>query len=413
MEENKVNIPYGWNKKQFIELVLKMRSGGTPKSDNPFYYDGNIPFASIEDLTNTNKYVSQTIKQITIEGLNSSSAWLVPEYSILYSIYATLGVPRINLIELATNQAILNIIPNEKKITLEFLYYLLLEKRNTIIAHSAHTTQSNLNAKIVKELEFTIPKSTTEQQAIAAILSKVDEAITQTQALIAKYNRVKTGLMQDLLTKGIDENGNIRSEETHEFKDSPLGRIPKEWECFPLKSCIELYNNLRKPISAIEREKIIGTYPYYGATGIIDKINTFRVEGTFVLIGEDGDHFLKWKNHAQTILASGRFNVSNHAHILKGTHKCITKWIHYFFLHRDIIFHLTRQGAGRFKLNKESLLNLPILVPKGILEQELIIKKIEQIIFLINTQNTHSIKLQSLKTGLMQDLLSGKVRVNI
>ena len=69
-----------------------------------------------------------------------------------------------------------------------------------------------------------------EQTKIAEILSTVDQAIEQTEALIAKQQRIKTGLMQDLLTRGIDEDGNLRSEETHEFKDSPLGCIPVEWE---------------------------------------------------------------------------------------------------------------------------------------------------------------------------------------
>ena len=58
----------------------------------------------------------------------------------------------------------------------------------------------------------------------------MDRAIEQTEALIAKQQRIKTGLMQDLLTCGIDQHGNLRSEETHQFKDSPLGRIPVEWE---------------------------------------------------------------------------------------------------------------------------------------------------------------------------------------
>ena len=58
----------------------------------------------------------------------------------------------------------------------------------------------------------------------------MDRAIEQTEALIAKQQRIKTGLMQDLLTRGIDEHGNLRSEQTHQFKDSPLGRIPVEWE---------------------------------------------------------------------------------------------------------------------------------------------------------------------------------------
>ena len=76
-----------------------------------------------------------------------------------------------------------------------------------------------------------------EQAKIAEVLSTVDRAIEQTEALIAKQQRIKTGLMQDLLTRGIDEHGNLRSELTHEFKDSPLGRIPVEWDPMPLGSC--------------------------------------------------------------------------------------------------------------------------------------------------------------------------------
>lgn len=68
-----------------------------------------------------------------------------------------------------------------------------------------------------------------EQFKIAEVLSTVDRAIEQTEAIIAKQQRIKTGLMQDLLTRGIDEHGNLRSEQTHKFKDSPLGRVPIEW----------------------------------------------------------------------------------------------------------------------------------------------------------------------------------------
>ncbi len=70
-----------------------------------------------------------------------------------------------------------------------------------------------------------------EQSKIAEILSKVEQAIEQTENLITKQQRIRKGLMQDLLTRGIDEHGNLRSEDTHEFKDSPLGRIPVDWVC--------------------------------------------------------------------------------------------------------------------------------------------------------------------------------------
>lgn len=299
-------------------------------------------------------------------------------------------------------------ISKSEKFDYKFLYYLLAyQHKNQIFDYvdKAHPS-------VIKKRYFIPEISKTEQTTIARILSKVNEAISQIEQLIAKYTRIKTGLMQDLLTKGIDEHGNIRSEGTHEFKDSPLGRIPVEWECELLgENNIELHNNKRKPISSKERANMIGDYPYYGATGIIDMLNVYKVDGEFVLLGEDGDHFLKWVYQEQTILTNGKFNVSNHAHIVKGTSKCSTKWIHYFFCHRDITYYLTRQGAGRFKLNKASLLSLPILIPKSKTEQESIILRIEKLNEYSDELKNKLSKLQSLKTGLMQDLLSGKVRV--
>jgi type I restriction enzyme, S subunit len=93
------------------------------------------------------------------------------------------------------------------------------------------TTNSHVRAKPSETLTWEVPcPPKPEQTKIAEILSTVDQAIEQTEALIAKQQRIKTGLMQDLLTRGIDEHGNLRSEQTHQFKDSPLGRIPVDWE---------------------------------------------------------------------------------------------------------------------------------------------------------------------------------------
>ena len=103
--------------------------------------------------------------------------------------------------------------------------------------HASGSTRYGLPISAIEAVEIpTPPKS--EQTKIAEILSTVDRAIEQTEALIAKQQRIKTGLMQDLLTRGIDEHGNLRSEETHEFKDSPLGRIPVEWGVKELGSAL-------------------------------------------------------------------------------------------------------------------------------------------------------------------------------
>ena len=220
----------GWEKSSLISLLKILKSGGTPNTSRSNFYGGEIPFVSIEDMSASRKYLWSTVKNLTKEGLSSSNTWLVPENSLLYSIYATLGLVRINKIPVTTNQAILAMIVDDEIVNQDYLYYWLEYIRNSVINLSSQTTQSNLSATTVKPFIVQHPKGKKEQTKIAAILSTIDRAIEQTEAIIAKQQRIKTGLMQDLLTKGIDEDGNVRSEATHEFKDSPLGRIPVEWE---------------------------------------------------------------------------------------------------------------------------------------------------------------------------------------
>ncbi|MBU3966119.1 MAG: restriction endonuclease subunit S [Euryarchaeota archaeon] len=305
------------------------------------------------------------------------------------------------------------VVEDDAKIDRDFLYYKLMTDsvRRFMKDHASGSTVLHLQTRAVPDLELEIPTSKPEQTKIAEILSTVDRAIEQTEALIAKQQRIKTGLMQDILTRGIDEHGNIRSEQTHKFKDSPLGRIPVEWEVKRLGESSEVCNSFRKPIAALVRENMKGDYPYYGPTGILDYIHEYRVDGKFVLIGEDGDHFLKFKTQEMTLLVEGKYNVNNHAHILRGKGNVLTEWLLLFFLHRDITLHLTRQGAGRFKLNKTALLELLLSVPKESAEQDRILK-------VMNTLRQNQIssienlaKLRSLKSALMQDLLSGKKRV--
>lgn len=116
------------------------------------------------------------------------------------------------------------------------------------------------------------------------------------------------------------------------------------------------------PISETERKEIQGNYPYYGPTKIQDHINEYRIEGTYALIGEDGDHFLKWKELPMTLLVSGKFNVNNHAHLIKGKNN-LTEWFFYYFNHKPLTPHLTRQGADRYKLTKDALSKIPCLIP--------------------------------------------------
>lgn len=403
----------GWITSKVVDTASKMRAGGTPSRSNPNYWRGDIPFVLIEDMTKTDRFLFETKENISNLGLQSSSTWIVPENSILLSMYATLGKVVINKIPVATNQAILGIIPG--KVDRDFLFYLLQYSADRLSKLNSQTTQKNLNKQIVSDFEIMYPSDPAEQRAIADILSTLDEAVAQSESLVRKYQSIKQGLMSDLLTRGVGENGELRpsyEEAPGLYQLTELGYIPAQWIAGNLGNFCELHNNLRKPISALVRENMKGEYPYYGPTGILDYLNEFRVEGEFVLIGEDGDHFLKFMNWSMTQWVKGKFNVNNHAHIMKGRNGCSTEWLHRFFSHRDITLSLTRQGAGRFKLNKASLLNLGIAVPKPE-EQKRICEIISAMEMNIQNSIDYLAKLNDLKQGLMQDLLSGQVRVKV
>lgn len=193
------------------------------------------------------------------------------------------------------------------------------------------------------------------------------------------------------------------------YKQTEVGEIPEDWDVDNVGNAFEICNTLRFPISTKQRESIQGPYPYYGPTRIQDYLNEYRVDGEYALIGEDGDHFLKFDSVDQTQLATGKFNVNNHAHLIKGT-KNTTKWFYYFFRNRDITKHLSRQGAGRFKLNKATLKQLPCVIPSPA-EQA----RISDVIYDIDTSIVSLEKLiakkRDIKTATMQQLLTGKKRL--
>jgi type I restriction enzyme, S subunit len=419
-----------WINIKLVELAKHIQSGGTPKSDNPEYYGGDIPFVSIEDMTASGKYLSKTIKTISNEGLKNSTAWLVPSEAIMYSIYATLGLPVISKITAATNQAILNIISNEEKIVTEFLYYYLLSLRNEIHKFSSQTTQSNLNAKIVKNFDLYIPEDKPEQTRIAQILSKADTAIAQTEALIAKYQRIKTGLMQDLLTRGIDEHGNIRSKATHRFVVKNGIEVPEEWEVLEIGEITEHVGSGVTPkggsnvyshegILLIRSQNVlVGEFSLEDVAFITPEINDrmqrSELQDLDVLLNITGasigrSHFIP--------INFPKSNVNQHVCALRIKNRSLGKslFLSSFLNSYEGQKQIKRLlgASNREGLNYQLIREIKLPMPK--LEDDTEYQKIYSVLSSINnkldTLKANWTKQTSLKTGLMQDLLSGRVRV--
>lgn len=185
-----------WKTARLIECLDVCKSGGTPKSTERSYYNGEFPFLSISDMTKQGKYIHRTEKSITQSGIDNSSAWLVKPNHIIYSMYASVGEVSINNIELCTSQAMLAILP-KKTVYTEFLYYYLKsikEKTSKFIGFGA---QGNVNAQIVKQYEVYIPEMN-EQKKIAAFLSKFDTLIDKSISQLEKVKELKKGLQMQL-----------------------------------------------------------------------------------------------------------------------------------------------------------------------------------------------------------------------
>lgn len=189
-----------------------------------------------------------------------------------------------------------------------------------------------------------------------------------------------------------------------------LRKIPSSWRESTVGDSLVIRNDLRAPINKDAREKISGSYPYYGPTGELDRIDHFRVQGEFALIGEDGDHFLKHDKHPMTIWARGRFNVNNHAHIVGSSEHALARWFYYYYMHASLDEFITRQGVGRYKLTKATLEQLPIALPP-LPEQQKIAdilgtwdEALEKLDALIEAQERR-------KQALMQQLLTGRRRL--
>lgn len=233
-------IPKHWEVRRLKYLVKRIIGGGTPDTSNLQYWANNenegYLWVSIEDITNAD-FITDTKRYINQSGLANSSAKLLPPFSILYSIYASLGKIAYSNKILATNQAILGIQPNEL-LFYKFLFYYLQNTTNHIISFSNTTTQNNISLFIVANHKIPLPPLQ-EQKEIAEFLDKKCEKIanfiTHKQKLITLLQEKKQALINETVTKGLNQKA--------KFKASGidyLGTIPKHWEVTNLKNIVSI-----------------------------------------------------------------------------------------------------------------------------------------------------------------------------
>lgn len=188
-----------WKLYKLSEVFVKGGSGGTPKSTNKTYYDGNIPFLGISDISKSRGFIHDTEKHISDEGLKNSAAWIVPSGAISLAMYASVGKLAILNTELATSQAFYNMIFEDDD--LRNYVYQCLCKANEFgewIKLISTGTQANLNADKVKNFEIAIPSNKKEVSKISNLFMQMDQHIILQQYKLNLLKKQKKGFMQQM-----------------------------------------------------------------------------------------------------------------------------------------------------------------------------------------------------------------------
>jgi type I restriction enzyme S subunit len=423
-----------WNKSRLGE-VARIEIGGTPsRNDSSLWASENAvgyPWVAISDLRR--RYVSTTSEYITKKGIHRSNVKLVPSGTVLMSFKLTIGRVAIAATRLYTNEAIAAFFNDSSRIDSSFLYYVLPDAATTAITDTA-IKGATLNKTSLRELQVSLPPLP-EQRKIASILTTVDNLIEQTEALIEKYKSIKQGMMHDLFTRGVDQSGRLRPpyEDAPElYKESELGWIPKEWEAAVLGEEIGEITSGWSPICDAEIAAE-GEWAILKTTAVVwdgyddgenkrlpyhlQPLPKIEVVKDDILITRKGPvervgvvvHVPETRSHMMIPDTVFRVRIENSSELSPafvplalGCEQVQTDWFG-----RKI-------GLADAQVNvNHGILRSTILPKPNQDEQTAICTRMRAIQDTIDAEQAHVDDLASLKTGLMQDLLTGKVRVNV
>jgi len=263
--ESHGRIPKEWEVVSLGEVSKVVRGASPRPAGSPQFFGGNfIPWITVAELTHSNSmYLRRTDELLTEAG--SEQSRIIPEGTvILTNSGATLGVPKITTVRACANDGIAAFLALGARIDPQYLYFYLQSLTKWLRESVAPGMgQPNLNTEIISGLCMPLPPLP-EQKKITEILSSVDNLIEKTERLIAKLKELKNAMLQELLTKGIGHT---------KFKDSPVGRIPEEWEVVRLGDCTASIDTGWSPVCA-------STPAVHGGWGSL-KTTCVRWEGYF------------------------------------------------------------------------------------------------------------------------------------
>ena len=402
-----------------LGILTEWTSGGTPSKQEPSYWNGDIPWISASTMK-TIRLENSELK-ITASGLEHGSR-SAEARSVLLLVRGSELHKRIPIgiatRTLAFNQDVKALKARESLMP-EYLLYWLLGNVETLLNKVEFTGigAGKLDTDVLKNLPFHLP-SIPEQRAIAHILGTLDDKIELNRRMNETLEAMAQALFKSWFVDFDPVRAKLEGRHTElpkeiedlfpdSFEDSELGEIPRGWIPTTLGSVIEIWDSKRIPLSSRERADRKGKYPYYGAASVIDYVDGYLFNGTYILVGEDGSVI----NGDQTPITQyvwGQFWVSNHAHVLTGKNGISNEHLLLFLRLINISAFVT--GAVQLKLNQASLNRIPIILSSKILCEKFGI--IIDPLFKKFRKNTEEMACLSVfRDSLLPKLLSGKIRV--
>ena len=354
-------------------VSVKGRVGWKGLSVSEYVEDG--PFIVTGPQIQNERINWAECSHVTIARYEESPEIMLQNGDILFTKDGTIG--KIGIVsDLVGNATIASHIflirPSNGLIDNNFLYYYLQshEIQWSIFARISGSVIPSITQKDFLDISVALPSIET-QNTVGRYLRSIDDIMQINSLISEKIQNVMSSLFRSWfidfdpvkakadgkLPYGMDEETAALFADS--FEDSELGKIPVGWEVKSLLEVSHLYDNLRIPLSSIQRNERKGIYPYHGATSVMDFVDDFIYDGVYVLIAEDGS-VLDENGYPVLQYVWGKFWVNNHAHVLQGKSDLTTEHLHQYVKHFYIQPFVT--GAVQLKINQKALRDMKLVI---------------------------------------------------